>query len=302
MRLDKYLVNNYSEYSRSRLQKMIANGEVLVNGKRSKSGYILALSDRVSLKPPKHQPDKLQSENLSFEIVYEDKDCIVINKPPFMVVHPAANDTVAKGTVVNSLLSRLSFKDDVANLRPGIVHRLDKNTSGLLVVAKNETAYLQLVAQFKLRSVKKVYLALIDGVPEHSEGIIDSPIGRSLRDRKKMDLSLDAGKKAVSCYKVLENFLIKGNLCVSLVEVKILTGRTHQIRVHMAAIGHPVVGDITYGNKKVNQYFLDNFALERQFLHSWKLGFKSPATKKSVNLTQDLPNDLGLVVKKLKSI
>lgn len=302
MRLDKYLVNNYPAYSRSRLQRMIGNGEVLVNGKKSKSNYILASSDRISLKSPKHQFDKLESENLSFEIVYDDMDCIVINKPPFMVVHPSANDAAAKGTVVNALLSRLSFKADVADLRPGIVHRLDKNTSGLLVVAKNETAYLQLVAQFKLRSVKKVYLALVGGVPEHCEGIIDSPIGRSLRDRKKMDLSLDGGKKAISCYKVLENFEIKRDLRVSLVEVKILTGRTHQIRVHMAAIGHPVVGDVAYGNKKVNQYFLENFSLVRQFLHSWKLSFRSPDTKKIVNLKLDLPNDLGLTIKKLKSI
>ncbi len=302
IRLDKYLTEHYPNYSRSKLQKMIKTGLVLVNGKVSGNGYILRSDDNVFVKPDKKIFKGIETENLAIDVVYEDKGCLVINKPPFVIVHPSEHSSLRSGTIVNALMSKFSFKHNFDDLRPGIVHRLDKDTSGLLVIAKNEDSYLQLVDQFKDRLVKKSYLALISGIPRHSEGVIDSPIGRSTRDRKKMDIGNSiSAKTAISSYRVINHFNVDNEIVVSLVEVKILTGRTHQIRVHMAAIGHPVVGDVTYGNKKLNGYFQEKFGLKRQFLHAWKLGFRSPSTKKMISLKSNLPNDLAMVMKQLKS-
>lgn len=227
-------------------------------------------------------------------ILYEDDSCFVIDKPAGILVHPAQGKVSFDGTLIEVFRDKIKW-DEVNDLRPGIVHRLDKDTSGVVVVAKNREAYKDLVEQFKSRTIKKSYLALVRGIMQHKEAVIDSPIGRSLRNRKKMALSNESlGKNAVSQYKVIKEF---GN--VSLLRIRIRTGRTHQIRVHMAGIGHPVVGDSTYGDEKFNKVFKDKFGLERQFLHAEMIKFKSPGTKKLKTVSSKLPNDLEVVLAKL---
>lgn len=223
------------------------------------------------------------------EILYEDSGCFVVNKPAGVVVHPGEGGMHCGKTVVDIFAEKIE-KGVGAPGRPGIVHRLDKNTSGVLVIAKNEAAYNDLVAQFKEHAIEKIYLGLVRGKMENDEAIIDSPIARSYKDRKKMGVSR-MGKEAVTEYKVLESY--DG---VSLLEVRIKTGRTHQIRVHMAAIGHPIVGDKEYGDKQLNREFEEKFGLERQFLHAVKLKFKSPATGKMVEVEAGLPVELSKVL------
>lgn len=227
-------------------------------------------------------------------ILYEDDSCLVVNKPANILVHPKEGEKDLKGTVIAAFLDKIQ-KNDFTDFRPGVVHRLDKDTSGVLLLAKNKSAYDDLVGQFKTRTIKKSYLALVRGIMQHKEAVIDSPIGRSLRNRKKMALvTLSLGKNAVSEYKVIKEF---GN--VSLLRVKIRTGRTHQIRVHMAGIGHPVVGDSIYGDKKFNKVFEEKFGLERQFLHAEMIKFKSPDTKRLKTVSSKLPSDLETVLAKL---
>lgn len=234
---------------------------------------------------------------MKIPILYEDKDVLVVDKPYGMVVHPAPGDRRITGTLVNALLGKIKV-GQFSGLRPGIVHRLDKDTSGALIVVKNKKAAENLMAQFKSRKVQKYYLAMVCGILKHPEGIIESPIARAYADRKKMRVAHEGdGKMAVSVYKTLKTFkLEKGRYLFSLLEVQIKTGRTHQIRVHMSALGHSVVGDGVYGNRKMNRYFEEKFGLKRQFLHAQKLVFVSPATKKEVKATADLPADLQNVL------
>ena len=228
------------------------------------------------------------------KILYEDDSCFVVDKSAGILVHPAQGKKSFDGTLLEVFRAKIKW-DDNNDFRPGIVHRLDMDTSGVVVIAKNREAYKNLVEQFKFRTVKKSYLALVRGIMLHKEAVIDSPIGRSLRNRKKMALvTLSLGKNAVSEYKVIKEF---GN--VSLLRIRIRTGRTHQIRVHMAGIGHPVVGDDTYGDKKFNKVFEDKFGLERQFLHAEMIKFKSPGTKKLKTVSSKLPDDLEAVLAKL---
>lgn len=228
------------------------------------------------------------------KILYEDNDCFVVDKPANILVHPAEGKKDLDSTLVGAFLNKINW-DDKNDLRPGVVHRLDKDTSGVLLMVRNRAAYNNLIGQFKNRTVKKSYLALVRGIPEHEEAVIDSPVGRSLRDRKKMALSSESlGKNAVSEYKVIKKF----DGC-SLLRVRIKTGRTHQIRVHMAAIGHPVIGDEVYGDKKLNKMFREKFGLERQFLHAEMLKFKSPGTGKNETVKSELPEDLQKVLDKL---
>lgn len=238
------------------------------------------------------------------KILYEDSSCMVIDKPAGIVVHAGEDGKYAGNTVSDAILHKISKelcrKEFCGSGRVGIVHRLDKDTSGVLIIAKTLKGYEDLVKQFKERRIHKIYLALVFGKLKHLEGIIDSPIGRNLNDRKKMWVqSEDFGRQAVSHYKVIKEFNVVNGVMASLIEVKIETGRTHQIRVHMSAIGYPVIGDATYGKKKINAIFAKKFGLNRQFLHAHEISFVSPKTKKTVSVRSDLSDDLNSVLEKL---
>lgn len=232
-------------------------------------------------------------------ILYEDSSCMVIDKPAGIVVHPGEDGKHAGETVSDAILPKIS-KELCKSDRPGIVHRLDKDTSGVLIVAKTLKGYENLVKQFKERQIHKIYLALVFGKLKYPEGIIDSPIGRNLNDRKKMWVqSEEFGKEAKSRYKVIKEFNVVNGVMASLIEVKIETGRTHQIRVHMSAIGYPVIGDAVYGKKKINAIFTKKFGLSRQFLHAHEISFVSPKTKKTVSVRSELSDDLKEILEKL---
>lgn len=301
MRLDKFLAVVYDDLSRSQLQKMIKSGGVLVNQKLAKPSYTLSLTDNVYVKDLEGDFFELVSEDLGLPILHEDDEFLVVDKPAGMVVHPSESGH-RSGTVVNAVLDKVAEGVGEA-LRPGIVHRLDKDTSGLLLVAKTQTAFDSLSAQFKKRSVKKKYLALVYGALLHAEGIIDAPLARSIGDRKKMGLARGkGGKKAISAYKVLKEFKIDKKTIVSLLEIEIKTGRTHQIRVHMAALDHPVIGDTSYGIASFNGSFSAKFGLKRQFLHAYTLELAHPVTGKALNFKSDLADDLNGVIGKLNEL
>ncbi len=298
-RLDKFLVSEFSNFSRSKVNKMIERGFVLVNGELVKAGYSLKKGDEIFIKDFFSEKQELKYEKMDLDILYEDKSCLVINKPAGISVHPGEGEFDNQKTILHGLLNKINQKDFDKN-RAGIFHRLDKNTSGALVVAKNIDSYKNLVQQFKNHKVKKTYIALVKGKMEYNEGIIDSPIGRSLRDRKKMAVvSLREGKNALTKYKVKKVFPLLGGIYKeeeknfgSLLEIHLETGRTHQIRVHFSSIGHCVVGDTSYGDKKLNNYFKEKFGLDRQFLHAWKLSFVSPERNKKVQIVADFPDNL----------
>lgn len=298
MRLDKFLADKFPQYSRSQFQKMIKNGDVLVNNGVLKSSYILAASDTVEVKDAFKKEVLIESENIDLPIVYEDEEFLVINKPAGIIVHPDGA-SVSTGTVVNALFDKIP-KGVGEDIRRGIVHRLDKDTSGLLVVVKTLEAKNYFVKQFQGKTIKKVYLALVKGILPHKEGRIEAPIGRDIRNRKKMAIVDEKkGKSAISLYKVLEEFEVSEKLRASLIEVEIKTGRTHQIRVHMDSIGHPIVGDNVYGSAPINRFFKERFGLDRQFLHAKNLSFKHPKTGKTLSLEADLPEDLEKVLEEL---
>ena len=277
IRLDKYLAGRYPDYSRTFIQKLIAEGMIKVNGVPVKPGIKLSENDVLTLFIPPEQPSTLNPETFPLKVVYEDDEILVIDKPAGITTHASPGQT--EHTLVNALLSictdLYNFGD---TLRPGIVHRLDKDTSGLIIVTKNTAAQKYLIEQFKTHSIEKTYITLVKGrlVPE--KGIIEAPIGRSLIDRKRMTIT-NSGKAAKSIYKVLKHFKD-----YSLLEVTLETGRTHQIRVHFAAIGFPIIGDKIYG--------VDTHLLRRQFLHASRLRFKLPASGKEMELKSELPVDL----------
>jgi len=284
-RLDKYLSREYPELSRSRLQKLIEQGHVLVNGLGAKVSQRLNPGDRISISIPPAEPTSLVPEPLALEIVYEDNDLIVVNKPAGLTVHPAPGHT--SHTLVNALLAYCpelaQFGD---SLRPGIVHRLDKDTSGLMIIAKNSVAQQNLINQFKSHLVTKKYLVLVKGKLSPERGIIEAPIGRHPANRKRMAI-VNSGRQAKTNYEVkeyLNNY--------TLLEVKIETGRTHQIRVHLAAIGYPVVGDSVYGIKSPYS--------KRQFVHAYRLGFRLPSNGEYREFNCDLPQDLKQTLSLLK--
>ncbi len=295
VRLDKFLASKLDDMSRAKIQLLIKNGDVLINNVAVKPSYILKGGDTVYIKDLKVNDEVLIEENLDLEILHEDEDCMVLNKPAGVVVHPGEGGRYLKGTVANAVKSKVDVGvgDD---MRPGIVHRLDKDTSGALIVAKTKKGYDSLIKQFQERNVFKSYLVLVNGVLEHETGIIDSPIGRDLKQRKKMAISAGA-KKAISKYSVIDSFTLGEKRTFSLLEVQIKTGRTHQIRVHMAAIGHPVVGDVVYGTKSVNRFFKDKYGLNRQFLHAQKLEFISG--DKKVKIKSPLAGDLQKILDNL---
>jgi 23S rRNA pseudouridine1911/1915/1917 synthase len=276
-RLDHFLRAQRPAWSRALVQKWIPAGRVRVNGRIVKASYRVRAGDEVGIEVPPPQPPANQPQEIPLAVLYEDADLIVVNKPPGMVVHPAAGH--ATGTLVNALLHHC--RGQLAGIggveRPGIVHRLDKGTSGCLVAAKTDAAHRSLVAQFKARGVTKIYRAVCRGVFARPTGRLETLIGRSPHDRKKMSTRVTRGRAAVTDYRVL-----KQHADCALVELTLHTGRTHQIRVHMAHLGHPVVGDAVYGRKS---------EVARPLLHAYKLGFTHPATGQPLEFTAPLPAD-----------
>lgn len=242
-RIDVYLAEMIENMSRSQIQKIISDGNVTVNEKIVKSNYKLKEDDEIVLNLPEPVVLKIEPEDIPIEIIYEDNDLVVVNKPQGMVVHPAPGNY--SGTLVNALLYHCKNLSSINGvIRPGIVHRIDKDTSGILVVAKNDISHRSLAEQIKEHSVNRIYLAITEGIVKDDEGTINKPIARHPVDRKKMAI-VDGGREAITHYKVLERF--KEN---TYIQCKLETGRTHQIRVHMSSIGHPLVGDPVYGYKK----------------------------------------------------
>lgn len=289
MRIDTYIASKLNTLSRTMIQRLIENGEILVNGKIKKISYKVQLGDILEINIPKPRETDIKAENIPLDIVYEDNDIIVVNKPKGMVVHPANGNL--DGTLVNALMSicKDSLSGIGGEIRPGIVHRLDKDTSGLLIIAKNDTAHINMSNQIKNREVKKIYIALVRGIVGEDEATINMPIGRSTKDRKKMAVRRD-GKEAITHFKVLKRY---GKY--TLLEIKIDTGRTHQIRVHLSEIGHPVIGDMVYSNGK------NEFGVEGQMLHAKSLNFKHPITGKEIHLEAELPNYFKDILNKLEN-
>ena len=287
IRLDTYVARKVPELSRTMIQKLIESGDVLVNGDKKKLSYKVLSGDIITINIPEAKEVDLKPQEIPVEVVYEDNDIIVVNKPKGMVVHPANGNP--DGTLVNAIMAMC--KDSLSGigggLRPGIVHRIDKDTSGLLIVAKNDKAHIEMSRQIKNHEVKKIYIALVRGIVGEDEATIDMPIGRSTKDRKKMAV-VKNGKEAVTHFKVLKRYDR-----YTLLEVKIDTGRTHQIRVHMAEIGHPVVGDMVYSNGK------NDFGVEGQMLHAKSLDFRHPITGKQMHLEAELPEYFKNIIEKL---
>lgn len=278
IRLDKYLAQSFSDISRNRLQKMIDEGKVLVNGQLPKAKYIIKAGDEIVLfnEPPKEI--ELIPEDIPLDVLYEDNDVIIVNKPKQMVVHPAPGHE--SGTLVNALMYHCKDLSGInGEIRPGIVHRIDMNTTGSLIVCKNDKSHNNIAEQIKVHSVNRIYYGIVHGVLASDEGIVDAPIGRSVKDRKKMAIDKQHGRNAVTHYKVL-----KKSDKYSLVEFKLETGRTHQIRVHMSSIGHPLLGDDVYGPEKCPVKGLCG-----QTLHAKIIGFKHPSTNEYVEFSAPLP-------------
>ncbi|MCA9374469.1 RluA family pseudouridine synthase [Candidatus Peregrinibacteria bacterium] len=298
LRLDKVLTQRYPEKSRQYFQKLFEDGAVFVNGAPVKASAKLKAGDMVEVRFPEMKELDLEPVDMNLDIVFEDEDIIVVNKPPGLVVHPGEGGTHQNDSLVNGLLYHCKGSLSGINgvLRPGIVHRLDKNTSGLMVVAKNDTAHRGLAEQFHDKKVEKVYFALLAGMLEPKEGSIDAPIGRDPIHRKKMAVVDEhQGRTALTHYQVVEYV---GDF--TYVKVQLVTGRTHQIRVHFASIGFPLCGDELYGKTKVNRKFAE-FGLKRQFLHAGYLSFTHPRTQKKVEFEAPLPSDLSLALERLKN-
>ena len=285
-RLDKFVSENCPELSRSQAQKLIDDGFVVVNGLMVKASHKTEIGEKIEVTIPPPSIVGLLPEAIPVKIIYEDDDLLVIDKPAGLTVHPAPGHP--SHTLVNAVLSHLNEIEDEGDVtRPGIVHRLDKDTSGVMLVAKNNVALANLADQFKARTVKKTYITLVKGILRPDKGVIDAPIGRDSGDRKKMAVTGESrGRAARTNYRVVR-YIGKN----SLLEINPETGRTHQIRVHLAAIGYPVFGDITYGKKSA--------FLNRQFLHAHKIGFNLPATGKWVEFESPLPEDLQKALKEL---
>ena len=287
-RLDAYIASKMDSISRTNVKRLVEEEHITVNGKSSKVSYKVQLNDEIDIEIPEAKELDIKAEDIPIDVVYEDSDIIVVNKPKGLVVHPANGNW--DGTLVNAVMAicKDSLSGIGGEIRPGIVHRLDKDTSGLLIIAKNDQAHLNMSNQIKDRQVKKIYYALVRGVVPENEATINMPIGRSTKDRKKMAVTKD-GKEAITHFKVIERFNK-----YTLLEVKIDTGRTHQIRVHLSQIGYPVVGDEVYSNGK------NEFGVHGQLLHAKSLDFKHPITGKSMHLETELPEEFETVLKQLK--
>ena len=276
-RLDSYLAEELEGISRSYLQKLIGEGLILVNQKTVKANYKVKTGDTLLVQIPEAAPVDIQPEPMDLDIVYEDSDLLIVNKPVGLVVHPAHGHY--SGTLVNGLLAHCTDLSGInGKMRPGIVHRIDKDTSGLLMIAKNDLAHQHLAEQLKAHSIKRAYYALVQGVISEPAGLVDAPIGRHEIDRKKMAVTFKNSKEARTHYYVKERFAKN-----TFIECRLETGRTHQIRVHMASLGHPVAGDPVYGPKKVIE------KLGGQCLHAKKIGFIHPSTGAYLEFDSELP-------------
>ena len=287
-RLDIYIAENFNELSRTMIKKLIESNNILVNDKSEKVSYKVQANDNISIDVPEAKETKLKAQEIPLDIIYEDSDIIVVNKPKGMVVHPANGNP--DGTLVNAILSicKNSLSGIGGELRPGIVHRLDKDTSGVIIVAKNDKAHINLSGQIKNHEVEKTYIALVRGFVKENEASINMPIGRSTKDRKKMAVT-KTGKNAITHFKVLERFAN-----YTLLQVKIETGRTHQIRVHLSQIGYPIVGDAVYSNGK------NPWGVEGQCLHAKSIRFKHPTTGKEMFIEAKIPEYFQDIIDDLK--
>lgn len=288
-RLDFALSELFPEYSRTMIQEWIKGGHVLLEGKRAKASQKVEEGQKVLLEVPKAKEAELVPQDLRVPLLYEDGDLVVVNKPRGLVVHPAAGHW--DGTLVNSLLAQCKDLSGIGGeIRPGIVHRLDKDTTGVLVVAKNDFAHQHLAEQIRSRTAQRIYLAIVQGEIDETKGRIVAPIGRHPKDRKKMAVLSQGGKDAVTEFTVLERF--KG---YTLVECRLITGRTHQIRVHFSYIGYPVMGDPLYGTRK------QEFVIEGQALHAQKLLIEQPRSGEKILCEAPLPSDMEEILKQLRT-
>lgn len=292
MRLDVFLTSELKNFTRARIQKLIDDGFVLVNGCESKSSHKIKRADKISVEVPPPETHDLTPEEIPLNVLYEDSDIIVVNKPADMVVHPACGNW--KGTLVNALLAHCKDLSGVGGvIKPGIVHRLDRGTSGVIVAAKNDQSHLELSRQFKDRTVKKIYKALVYGAVKNDSGVIDTPIGRSVRDRKKFSTRTRKGRVALTEWNVVKRY----NNDLTLVEIKLKTGRTHQIRVHFAEAGHPLVGDHVYGSARQQKRVSDErrrkvvSSFGHPALHAARIGFEHPTKKEWMEFEAPLPPD-----------
>lgn len=293
-RLDVVLATRFPEVSRARLQRLIAQRHVTVNQRSATQKRLLAAGDHVRLRLPVSPPPatRPEAENIPIPILYEDRDLIVIDKPAGLVVHPAPGHD--RGTLVNALLHRYQDLADVGGEgRPGIVHRLDKDTSGVMLVARHHAAYLALGHQFRQRTVRKEYLALVRGVPVPAAGRIDAALARHPRDRQRFAVVRQGGRAALTTFRVIEALPD-----ASLLRVCIATGRTHQIRVHMAWRGHPVLGDVRYGHRSQRRR---ESQVPRQMLHAQRIDFTHPVTGAAMDVQSPMPADMGDVLQRLRN-
>ena len=289
IRIDKYLSDNMEDISRSYLQKLLKDKSITVNNKAIKANYKVQEGDMVSVFVPEPEEPNILPEEIPLDILYEDDSLMVVNKPKDMVVHPSAGHT--SGTLVNAVLFHCKGNLSGINgiMRPGIVHRIDKDTTGALLICKTDTCHRILAEQLKVHSITRRYRAVVQGNLKDDEGTVEGPIGRHTTDRKKMAINYKNGKEAITHYRVLERF---GN--ATYIECRLETGRTHQIRVHMASIGHPLLGDTTYGSSK------NPCHLQGQALHAMVLGFLHPVTNEYMEFTAPLPEYFLKLLEKLR--
>lgn len=288
-RIDSYLTRKKEDVSRVTIQRLISENKILVNGRSTKGSYKVQVNDIITVEEDNPKEISLKAQEIPIEIIYEDNDIIVVNKPKGMVVHPANGNP--DGTLVNAIMAicKDSLSGIGGEIRPGIVHRLDKDTSGILIVAKNDKAHINLSEQIKDHKVQKTYIALVRGIVKENEATINMPIGRSPKDRKKMAV-VKNGREAITHFKVIERF--PKNNC-TLLEIKIETGRTHQIRVHLSQIGYPIIGDSTYSNGK------NEWQISGQCLHAKSLKFKHPITNEEMFLEAKIPEYFQKLLKTL---
>lgn len=279
MRIDQFLCKCQPDVSRSAIQKWIKDGNILVQGKACKANYRINKGDTIALFVPEPVEASIQPQDIPLDILYEDKDLLIVNKPKGMVVHPAPGHP--DGTLVNAIMyhCKESLSGINGEIRPGIVHRIDQDTTGSLIVCKNDQAHIKIAEQIKVHSINRIYRGIVIGHPAEDEGLVHAPIGRNPNDRKKMAINEKNGKDAITHYRLLKRFKD-----YSYMEFKLETGRTHQIRVHMASIGHPLLGDVLYGPKKCP------YKLQGQTLHAAVIGFVHPTSGEYLEVEAPLPD------------